>query len=314
MLSIPKIPKINTPNIGNFAFPFGAAPVKVPETMTRLSQSLALVGYHQTNEEGSYADVGNALASAWNGLAAGGTALKDALMPFTKGAQQGIGGGIVGAAVTAGKLAAGAASGVGSVLENPLLSFRPIGAAYGFEVKQSRTNARGYGINSSVETFRIMPGPVTTDITIKQMMLYIQDFMFSTGFITGAGNIAFQTRPLVIQELQHVPIGVAEALRRALLGKPSDITKVLTRWLEQVSPAGLPVANTYINCWIKDSQISYSLEDDQAVSQDVNLDAGQVSGLSVVAGVVSGAAVTGFRGLAKNIALNIGKSAVKGRF
>ena len=282
----------------------------LPQTLTRLSQSLALVGYHQTTEDGSYG-LGNALSRASSGMGAMASSVAGALGKVGSGTLDTLSGnfneGIPKVLGGVSDVVSSAGSGIGSALEDPVFSFRPIGAAFGFQVNQNRSNTRGYGINSPVEVFRIMPGPVTTEIAIDQMMLYVQDFLFSTGFVTGSGNIAFQTRPLVIQELQHIPVDVQGALQKALNSKPNDATKILARWLEQVAPAGIPVANTYINCWIKDSRISYKLEDDQAVTQSVTLDAGQVSGLSVVAGVVSGAAAQGYRNIAKSISLNVGR-------
>jgi hypothetical protein len=60
-------------------------------------------------------------------------------------------------------------------------------------------------------------------------------------------------------------------------------------------PSGIPVTNTYVNCWIKDSRIEYKLEDNQAVMQNVTLDASWVTGLSFdsLAGGVAGSAVGG---------------------
>ncbi len=160
---------------------------------------------------------------------------------------------------------------------NTLASLKVIGATFGFRVNQTRENYQRRGIGSPMEAFAITPGPVTTNIEMDRVSLYSQDAMGAFQFLPG--NIAFQTRPLVILETIFEPqdrsgrslsrqVQVESALGRGL---PSGI---LASILSLVDIAKTP---TYTGCWLSESSIKYKLESNQVVMQNVTLNVARIS-------------------------------------
>ena len=217
----------------------------LPLTITKLSQSLTLIGVHQVSE--------TPIPLPENNFSSTGllNQLKDAVD-------------------------------YGQDLAEFGTSFKRIGAVFGFRVEQSRTNRDRRGLDSAVEPFAIIPGLITTTLTLNRAVLYMQDAMAAFKF--SPGNIAFQTRPLIIMEMTTVPQGFNMA---QILGLQFDIK--------------LSNPIIYTGCWISSSSMNYDLRGtDQMVVQDVGLNVARViNSLSLIPGIGD----IGFRELAYNTSI-----------
>jgi hypothetical protein len=161
-------------------------------------------------------------------------------------------------------------------------SIKPIGATWSFRVDQSKTNYQRRGINSPIEPFAVVPGSQTTSLTMERAVLYLQDAMAAFSFVPG--NIAHQTRPLIIVENVSLPSHPADEfnsdgslrhrkgdLPRGLQENIVNISKGLKFSLDQTSPI------IYLGCWIRESSIDYGLRSgDQMVVQNITLDVTRV--------------------------------------
>jgi len=207
----------------------------LPLTRTKLSQSLALIAYHQSDEGG---------------------------LPFPTQAPS-----------TTNVLDTTA-----SVVDS-LASLKFIGSTYEFRVTQDRSNYRRRGINSSIEAFGVTPGQVTTKIELSKAALYSEDAMAAFSFLPG--NIAFQTRPIVILELALSPDAPTTA--RDIIQKSRTAAGLLELTSILLSPS-------YINCWMSDKSVEYKLESDQMVVESITFDVAKVN--SLVAPPIIGDAVS----------------------
>lgn len=196
----------------------------VPQTLTRLSQSLSLVGVHQTDPT-VIPDPRNVIENIQAGVISGAVTYATAVAEFAK-------------------------------------SFKPLGAVYGLTVNQDRTNYERRGINSSTEAFIAVPGQVKTTLELRRAHLYLQDAMAAFSF--APGNIAFQTKPIIVVEITNIPDNVLDSsLLKLNVGLPFDLAQ------------GNPII--YTGCWISSSSTKYDLEgSDQAVMQDLSLTVGRV--------------------------------------
>lgn len=162
-------------------------------------------------------------------------------------------------------------------------SIKTIGATWSFRVTQTRQNYQRRGLNSSIEPFMIVPGSQNASIEMDRAVLYLQDAMGAFMFVPG--NIAFQTRPLIIIENITLPSHPKDeyssngALKHRAGDAPEgfnervvELSKNLSFSLDQTSPI------IYLGCWIRDSRISYGMkENDQMVMQNVVLDVTRVA-------------------------------------
>ena len=179
-------------------------------------------------------------------------------------------------------------------------SWRKIGATYDFAIDQSRTNYIRRGLNAPVEGFAGVPGPITTNITMTRSVLYLQDAMSAFGFLPG--NIAFQTRPLILLEFNDLPLDPAgnnifgASIARAGQGLNFDLNQ------------SIPII--YTGCWISSSNIKYDIKgNDQAVIQSLTLNVSRVinplslippiGGVSAVQGLASNSAFLGSSGISR---------------
>lgn len=178
-------------------------------------------------------------------------------------------------------------------IANYVLSSNMIGGAYQFTIRQSKNNNRRYGINSPIEAFSIVPGTITTDITIKTVVLYVRDAMQAFNF--SSGNIAMQNRPLIIQELVRGPDINITDLTSGYVKKIIDCIKLV----RGAKLSDLPIINIYLNCWISESNIEYKLEGDQIVIQDLTLNVARIVNPNILEAV----AATGIQRLARHIPL-----------
>jgi hypothetical protein len=161
-------------------------------------------------------------------------------------------------------------------------SIKPIGATWNFRIEQNRENYERRGINAAIEPFAIVPGPQSTTLSMDRAVLYLQDAMAAFSFVPG--NIAFQTRPLIIIENVSLPTYPADEIGRdgTVKHRAGDLpqgmqenivrlSKGLTFSLDQSSPI------IYLGCWIKSSTISYDVkEGDQMVVQNLTMDVTRV--------------------------------------
>src|SRR5204862_437439 len=107
------------------------------------------------------------------------------------------------------------------------------------------------------------PGPISTTIDLGRTALYLQDAMAGFSFVPG--NIAFQTRPLVIVETVNVPD--AEEFTKSIV----KLNEGLKFSLTQTTPL------LYLGCWIKSRRMRYDLAgNDQIVSEDISLDVSRI--------------------------------------
>lgn len=174
-------------------------------------------------------------------------------------------------------------------------SIRAIGATNRFRSNQERINYRRRGVNSSMEAFALVPGPITTSVDLESVALNMQDAMGAFMFLPG--NIAFQTRPIVLMEVtipaldeRGLPV-VQMAQAEGFASLTRNITKqlfsskaaasvgrtmgdVLGSVLALVDIAKTP---TYTNCWASNSGIEYKLEGAQAVIDSITFAVGRVS-------------------------------------
>jgi len=180
-------------------------------------------------------------------------------------------------------------------------SLKFIGATNVFRVNQTASNYKRRGINSPREPFAVVPGPIETTIEIERATLYYEDAM--AGFKFTPGNIAYQTRPLII--IENVTAPTTEQRN----GDPTqaDFASFLKMAAKSIT-AGVTGQNSspliYLNCVIRDSRIAYDLKgSDQAVMQSVVLDVGRIEQPTSLVPVVGEpltqvlAQTTGLRGL-----------------
>lgn len=179
-------------------------------------------------------------------------------------------------------------------------SIRAIGATSQFRANQERTNYRRRGVNSSMEPFAVVPGPITSTIDMQSVVLNIQDALGAFMFLPG--NVAFQTRPVVIMEVtipaldeRGVPViqaaqasGVADlagGITRQLFGRAGQAvarrgtSDILGSVLALVDIAKSP---TYTNCWASNSGVEYKLEGAQAVIDNISFTVGRISPAAAV--------------------------------
>ena len=232
---------------------------RLPITKGRLAQSLGLIAYQQAQEDAlpvpGIEQLSNAYNTAKSAISAVGSA---------QGALNTLG--------AIGGAALGVATQVADITQ-ALTSYKPLGAVFGFDVTQSRANKTRRGINSSMEGFATIPGPITTTIKLERAVLYESDAMQAFNFTPG--NIAFQTRPICIIEIVSKP-GQEDNAMEALSGG-TNIMGILS---SIVDIASMPV---YIGCWFSESMISYKLESKQLVVQDATLSVARISPTAAVA-------------------------------
>jgi hypothetical protein len=143
-----------------------------------------------------------------------------------------------------------------------------VGAVSQFTIIQNRVNIRRYGINSPIEAFSVVPGPITTTLELKFGVLYVQDAMQAFAF--ESGNIAFQIRPLIIHEIVRAPSFNISSLL------PKIGERFLSRLAGKTSLSDVPLIHSYMGCWFANSQMRYALDGDQMVIQDARLDVSRV--------------------------------------
>lgn len=218
----------------------------VPHTVTKLSQSLTLIGIHQTTDQVIPTPDPNQFKPE----------VTSPILDF------------------------------GQDLAEFTTSFKQIGAVYGFRIEQRRDNKPRRGLNSAIEPFGMLPGPVTTSVSMSRAVLYLEDAMAAFKFVPG--NIAFQTRPLILLELTTLP-DIPQFSQRISAKLKLDFDLSLTNPL------------IYTNCWISDSTMSYDLKGaDQMVVQDVTMNVARiVNPISLIPGLGD----TGFRELASNFSI-----------
>jgi len=201
----------------------------VPFTTTRLSQSLALIGVHQTGDSGLPLDINSNTLS---------------------------------------KLADDKLAGALDLAEFAT-SWKAIGSTSSFRISQTKQNYERRGINSPIESFAVVPGPVSTTISMDRATLYYEDAMSAFSFVPG--NIAFQTRPLIIIEMVTIPTKNGQPIPGMEM-KTLRAGKGLDYFLNEASPI------IYIGCWISNSTINYSLsEGNQMVMQNVDMNVARVA-------------------------------------
>jgi hypothetical protein len=218
---------------------------KVPQTLVRLSQQLALIGFQQVD---------------------------DTANPFDT-------------------------SGLSNIVDT-ITSLRFIGATNRFRVSQERTFHQRQGIGD-VESFAIAPGNVTTKIDMDRMMLNTEDAMAVFQFMPG--NIAFQTRPIVLLELTVPALGsdnlpvvnttgagsgntsIVGQIANGLFGNTlhraaASVGRSVSGVLGVISSiADLAKTPTYTGCWITSRQAEYKLDGAQAVIENVSMIVTRVS-------------------------------------
>jgi hypothetical protein len=204
-------------------------PNKIPQTLVKLSQQLALVGYHQVDDTANPFDP------------------KDGLSIF-----------------------------------NTIASFKPIGSTNRFRVNQARENYQRRGINSSIEPFITAPGKVTTTIEMDRVVLNIEDAM--QAFMFMPGNIAFQTRPLVIVETTIPALGDNNLpVVRVPDDMPNDAFGLLNTTIGIAQTlADLAKSPVYTGCFLANSSIEYRMQGAQAVIQNVTLNVSRSSPAAAV--------------------------------
>ncbi len=246
----------------------------VPFTRTRLSQSLSLVGFHQTGDFG--------------------VPTPDPKEIFETARE---------AIKTGNKQAIGSVISFGRDLAELATSFKPIGAVFGLRINQRREIFHRRGINSSIEPFGSTPGPVTTTLVLNRAALYLEDALAAFSFLPG--NIAFQTRPLMIIEVTNLPGDIAFELSLSTLAK-----SVFN--LRQSNPI------IYQGCWINDISTNFDLKgSDQMVAQNISMTVARVTNPLILAtstiseinrklgGVLGGALGQVVGGASKTLAANV---------
>jgi len=229
---------------------------RLPITKGRLAQSLGLIAYQQAQEDALPIPSIEQVSNIYNNAVSTVTAAQ----------------GVVNTAVAIGNAALGVAKQATDVAQ-ALMSYKPLGAVFEFSVSQTRSNKVRRGIDSPIEGFATMPGPVTTTLTMGRACLYEGDAMQAFNF--APGNIAFQTRPVCIIEIVSKP-GQEDQLMDVLTGG----TNVMNALSSIVDLASMPV---YVGCWFSDSMISYKLESKQLVIQDATLNVTKISPTAAVA-------------------------------
>jgi hypothetical protein len=204
---------------------------RIPQTSLKLSQQLALVGYHQVDDTANPFDTSN-----WqNALAT-------------------------------------------------LSSIKFFGATNRFKVSQDADNQSRRGIDSPIESFATLPGPVTTTLEMDRVVLNTEDAMSAFQFTSG--NIAFQTRPLVIIEFTYASDAKLHNVvsKANLPGGLANIAKTVQggagALLTAMDLARTPV---YSGCRVASSGIEYKLDGAQAVVQNVTMTVARVSPAVAVA-------------------------------
>lgn len=167
----------------------------------------------------------------------------------------------------------------------------PLTAAIGtidrLERRNNRTNTRRYGLGKhAFEPLDIIPGPVTTTLSISKIVLYKDSYGFpmasqleslgvkldqisqitksleTNGEFQGLfgitnGNVLYQQKPIHIQVINYDNSGI-----------------------ENWDKSGKKIASItyYWNCWITDNPIAYNLQNagNVLVKQDVSVDVGRV--------------------------------------
>lgn len=259
----------------------------IPQTLTRLSQSLGILSVHQVSDAIIPTNTVGNIASATGSLLNGSSLPRQAGGFFNN-----VGAGLGQAAANLGAAASALSDETDFIASN-----RIVGAVYGFTLRQTRTNIRRHGINSPIEAFAIVPGPVSSTLEINQAALYIQDAMQAFAF--DSGNVAFQTRPLTINEIVTPP----DILVSSLSPGPSG-GNIAQNLLNQLRGSGdklsdSPIIHTYVGCWISNHSIEYKLQDDQMVIQDLTMDVARIINPTVLEQQV----ILGQRSLANNVRL-----------
>jgi hypothetical protein len=192
---------------------------RIPQTLVKLSQQLALIGYQQVDEFANPFAADN-----WMDIAQSVATLKF------------------------------------------------IGATSSFKINQDSDNYSRRGIDSSIEAYATLPGKIITRIEMQRVVLNTEDAMGAFTFLSG--NIAFQTRPVVIVELTFASganlrsNGTSGGLNST--GFAADIGTLLSA----IDLAKTPI---YSGCRINSSNLEYKLEANQAVIQNVAFNVARVS-------------------------------------
>ena len=162
-----------------------------------------------------------------------------------------------------------------------------IGTIERLERRNNRNNIRRYSLGKhAFEPLDIIPGPISTELTLTKIVLYKDKYGFpmtqqlesfglkptqiaevtklleTNGEFQGlfgmtGGNVLYQQKPIHIQVINYDHSGVEN-------------------W--DTSGRNVTSITYYWNCWIKDNPISYNLQNagNILVKQDVNVDVGRV--------------------------------------
>ena len=120
------------------------------------------------------------------------------------------------------------------------------------DIKQTRTNHRIYSLGKNAfEPYRIVPGPIKTDLLLKRVELYARDFLEALGFTQG--DLYNQVYPFVID-------------------------------LELQSPNGATRTIRFHDCWVDANTTPIDMTDDPLVTQDISVSCGAVTANTAVFG------------------------------
>ena len=238
---------------------------QLPLTITRTAACLSIIAVHQTGDSALPVSLGGVLSAFQN--------------PSLQGAAD--------LALNAAEYAS---------------SWTTLGATMGMEIAQQSNPIPRGGLNSSIEAFAMLPGKVTTTLTIQRALLYYEDAMSAFKFMPG--NIALQTTPLIIIENLTVP-------------DSPEIQKRFGSFAKKIgnSEFGLLQPNVYVGCRINSSRIKYDIEGNNSiVMQDITLSVARIINplsetVSQVTGALQGLGLDGaasqFAGASTVLASNV---------
>ena len=215
----------------------------LPRTSTRLSACLSLIAVHQTGDSALPFDLGG-VRQLINSLSNPASVISTNTL----------------------KSAANLALNVGEYAA----SWTTIGAVMGMEISQESTPIGRGGMNSSIEYFGMLPGKITTTLSIEKTLLYYEDALSAFQFMPG--NIALQTTPLIIIENIAVPDSPEIQKRFGSFAR-----KIGTAASLGVSDFGMLQPNIYVGCRISGSRTKYDINSaDQMVVQNITMSVARV--------------------------------------
>lgn len=140
-------------------------------------------------------------------------------------------------------------------------SIRVIGAAKGLTKSnrdQTREVTRIYGFNGNeFEPQYVVPGQLTTKLTLSSIVFNAADFLSSMGNIRG--SLIYQENPFIViqDEYTITPAG-------SVFGINYDASTTLARSIY------------YMDCWLENNPIEYDImDDDMLVVQELNVAVGK---------------------------------------